>query len=136
MALEDKINQLAPSFGKPTENRFGIPALNANDGPNGWAKGPFPGPPQPRTLGATAFPNEIALAATWDRQRASDFGTALAEEWRGKGSSEIIAPTLNIMRTWHWGRSAETFGEDPFLNGQMASAEVASGAARKRDRDD
>jgi beta-glucosidase len=124
MALEDKISQLAPSFGKPTENRFGIPALNANDGPNGWAKGPFPGPPQPRALGVTAFPNEIALAATWDRQRASDFGTALAEEWRGKGSSEIIAPTLNIMRTWHWGRSAETLGEDPFLNGQMAAAEV------------
>ncbi|WP_162601545.1 glycoside hydrolase family 3 C-terminal domain-containing protein [Occallatibacter savannae] len=126
MALEDKISQLAPSFGKPTENRFGIPALNANDGPNGWAQGPFPGPAQPRALGVTAFPNEIALAATWDRQRADDFGTALAEEWRGKGSSEIIAPTLNIMRTWHWGRSAETFGEDPFLNGQMASVEVAA----------
>ena len=126
MTLDEKISQLAPSFGKPAENRFGILSLNANDGPNGWAKGPFPGPPQPSALGVTAFPNEIALAATWDRQRANDFGTALAEEWRGKGSSEIIAPTLNIMRTWHWGRSAETFGEDPFLNGQMAAAEVAA----------
>jgi beta-glucosidase len=126
MPLDDKISQLSPSFGKPAENRFGIPSLNPNDGPNGWAKGPFPGPPQPRALGVTAFPNEIALAATWDRERASDFGASLAEEWRGKGSSEIIAPTLNIMRTWHWGRSAETFGEDPFLNGQMAAAEVAA----------
>jgi beta-glucosidase len=124
MTLEEKITQLAPSFGKPATNRFGIPPLNPNDGPNGWAKGPFPGPPQPSALGVTAFPNEIALAATWDRKRANDFGVALAEEWRGKGSSEIIAPTLNIMRTWHWGRSAETFGEDPFLNGQMAAAEV------------
>ena len=126
MSLDEKISQLAPSFGKPATNRFGIPSLNPNDGPNGWAKGPFPGPPQPSALGVTAFPNEIALAATWDRQRASDFGAALAEEWRGKGSSEIIAPTLNIMRTWHWGRSAETFGEDPFLNAQMAAAEVAA----------
>lgn len=126
MPLDDKISQLAPSFGKPTENRFGIPSLNPNDGPNGWAKGPFPGPPPPSALGVTAFPNEIALAATWDRERASEFGASLAEEWRGKGSSEIIAPTLNIMRTWHWGRSAETFGEDPFLNGQMAAAEVAA----------
>jgi beta-glucosidase len=126
MTVDEKISQLAPSFGKPVQNRFGIPSLNANDGPNGWAKGPFPGPPQPSALGVTAFPNEIALAATWDRKRATDYGTALAEEWRGKGSSEIIAPTLNIMRTWHWGRSAETFGEDPFLNGQMAAAEVAA----------
>jgi beta-glucosidase len=126
MSLDEKISQLAPSFGKAAQNRFGIPSLNANDGPNGWAKGPFPGPPKPSALGVTAFPNEIALAATWDRKRASDFGAALAEEWRAKGSSEIIAPTLNIMRTWHWGRSAETFGEDPFLNAQMASAEVAA----------
>jgi beta-glucosidase len=124
MTFDEKIAQLTPSFGKPATNRFGIPSLNANDGPNGWARGPFPGPPQPSALGVTAFPNEIALAATWDRERASDLGAALAEEWRGKGSSEIIAPTLNIMRTWHWGRSAETFGEDPFLNGQMAAAEV------------
>jgi beta-glucosidase len=126
MTVDEKIAQLASSFGKPATNRFGIPSLNANDGPNGWAKGPFPGPPQPSALGVTAFPNEIALAATWDRNRASQFGAALAEEWRGKGSSEIIAPTLNIMRTWHWGRSAETFGEDPFLNGQMAAAEVSA----------
>jgi beta-glucosidase len=126
MTLDEKIAVFAPSFGRSVSNRFGIPSLNPNDGPNGWAKGPFPGPPQPSALGVTAFPNEIALAATWDRHRASDFGAALAEEWRGKGSSEIIAPTLNILRTWHWGRSAETFGEDPFLTGELAAAEVAA----------
>jgi beta-glucosidase len=125
MTLDEKIGQLAPSFGKPVQSRHGIPSLNPNDGPNGWARGPFPGPPQPSALGVTAFPNEIALAATWDRGWADELGAALAEEWRGKGSAEIIAPTLNIMRTWHWGRSAETFGEDPFLTGQMAAAEVA-----------
>ncbi len=127
MSLEEKLAHISTQgFGaKPQPDRFGIPSLNPNDGPNGFAKGPFPGPPSPSALGVTAFPNEIVLAATWDRQRASDFGKALGEEWRGKGSSEIIAPTLNIMRTWHWGRSAETFGEDPFLTGQMAAAEVA-----------
>jgi beta-glucosidase len=126
MTLEDKIAHLSVSLGEPKPDRFGIPALHPNDGPNGFAKGPFPGPPSPSALGVTAFPNEIALAATWDRSRATEFGKALGEEWRGKGSSEIIAPTLNIMRTWHWGRSAETFGEDPFLNGQMATAEVSA----------
>ena len=126
MTLEEKIGHLGASNVKPNEDRFGIPFLGAADGPNGFARGPFPGPPPPSAIGVTAFPNEIALAATWDRERASDFGKALGEEWRGKGSSEIIGPTQNIMRTWHWGRSAETFGEDPYLNGQMASAEVSA----------
>jgi beta-glucosidase len=123
MSLEEKISHVME---RPKADRFAIPSLNAADGPNGFAMGPFPGPPRPSALGVTAFPNEIALAATWDRNRASAFGQALAEEWRGKGSSEIVGPTLNIMRTWHWGRSAETFGEDPFLNGKMAAAEVAA----------
>jgi beta-glucosidase len=123
MSPDEKINHILE---RPKPDRFAIPPLNAADGPNGYAKGPIPGPPPPSALGVTAFPNEIALAATWDRNRASDFGQALAEEWRGKGSSEIVGPTLNIMRTWHWGRSAETFGEDPFLNGQMAAAEISA----------
>jgi beta-glucosidase len=123
MNLEEKISHVME---RPKADRFAIPSLNAADGPNGFARGPLPGPPPPSALGVTAFPNEIALAATWDRKRASAFGQALAEEWRGKGSSEIVGPTLNIMRTWHWGRSAETFGEDPFLNGSMAAAEVSA----------
>jgi beta-glucosidase len=123
MSPGEKINHILE---RPKPDRFAIPPLNPADGPNGYAKGPIPGPPPPSALGVTAFPNEIALAATWDRNRASDFGQALAEEWRGKGSSEIVGPTLNIMRTWHWGRSAETFGEDPFLNGQMAAAEISA----------
>ena len=77
-------------------------------------------------VGVTAFPNEIAVAATWDRDIAAGFGQALAEEWRGKGLSQIIGPTLNMMRTWHSGRSAETYGEDPFLTGEMASAETTA----------
>ncbi len=100
--------------------------LKAADGPNGIARGPFPGPPAPMAVGVTAFPNEISVAASWDRQLAAEFGTALGQEWRGKGLSEIIGPTLNMMRTWHWGRSAETYGEDPFLTAEMASAEIAA----------
>ena len=123
MSPEEKLNHILE---RPKPDHFAIPPLNPADGPNGYAKGPIPGPPPPSALGVTAFPNEIALAATWDRNRASDFGQALAEEWRGKGSSEIVGPTLNIMRTWHWGRSAETFGEDPFLNGQLVAAEVSA----------
>lgn len=45
MTLDEKISQLGPTFGKPVQSRLGIPSLHANDGPNGWAKGPFPGSP-------------------------------------------------------------------------------------------
>jgi beta-glucosidase len=126
MTLEQKIDYLGDPTGKAEPDKFSTLRLKASDGPNGIARGPFPGPPPPIAVGVTAFPNEIGVAATWDRVLAASFGKALGEEWYGKGLTEIIAPTLNIMRTWHWGRSAETYGEDPFLNGEMASAEVGA----------
>jgi beta-glucosidase len=126
MSLPEKLQRLDSPSGAQTGAGENLLKLRAADGPNGIARGPFPGPPPPSAIGVTAFPNEIVVASTWDRDMAAQFGTALAEEWRGKGLSEIIGPTLNIMRTWHWGRSAETYGEDPFLTGEMASAEVAA----------
>ena len=74
MNLEEKINHIIE---RPKPDRFAIPSLNPADGPNGYARGPLPGPPPPSALGVTAFPNEIALAATWDRNRAFAFGQAL-----------------------------------------------------------
>jgi beta-glucosidase len=124
MSLPEKLQRLDSRPGP--QNGAGFLQVRAADGPNGIARGPFPGPPPPSALGVTAFPNEIVMAATWDRDMAAQFGNALAEEWRGKGLSEIIGPTLNMMRTWHWGRSAETYGEDPFLTAEMASAEVSA----------
>jgi beta-glucosidase len=123
MSLPEKFERLDSPRGAQAE--AGLLRVRAADGPNGIARGPFPGPPPPSALGVTAFPNEIVVASSWDRDMATQFGKALAEEWNGKGLSEIIGPTLNIMRTWHWGRSAETYGEDPFLTGEMASAEVS-----------
>ena len=123
MSLPEKLERLDSPPG--AQAGAGLLKVRAADGPNGIARGPFPGPPPPSALGVTAFPNEIVVASSWDRDMATEFGKALAEEWNGKGLSEIIGPTLNIMRTWHWGRSAETYGEDPFLTGEMASAEVS-----------
>ncbi len=124
MTMEQKFLRLDHSFGPPPAGSFDFPQTSAVDGPNGIARGPFPGPPPPMAIGVTAFPNEIVVAASWNRDLSRQFGVALAEEWRGKGLSEIIGPTLNLMRTWHWGRSAETYGEDPYLAGEMAAAEV------------
>lgn len=107
--------------------KLGLPVLGGgSDGPNGIAdiSEVFGQQPAPRSLHVTAFPTVITLAASWDRDLARRFGSALAEEFRGKGLVADLGPTLNILRTWHWGRSAETFGEDPFLTGELATAEV------------
>jgi beta-glucosidase len=109
--------------------KLGLPAIGgASDGPNGIAdmSALFGTPTGERSKNVTAFPNVITLGATWDRELAQRFGTAMAEEFRGKGLSADLGPTLNLIRTWHGGRSAETYGEDPFLIGELAVPEIAA----------
>lgn len=106
--------------------RLGLISPPGSDGPNGIAGGGiFPGPIPPRSLNVTAFPTVITLAATWDRSLAKRFGEAVGEEFAGKGMGSVLGPTVNLLRTWHWGRSAETFGEDPYLMSEMVVPEVA-----------
>lgn len=98
-----------------------------SDGPNGIAdmSGLFPGgKPAARSLGVTAFPNVIVLGASWDRELAARFGRALGEEFRGKGMTQNLGPTMNLIRTWHGGRSAETFSEDPYLMTELVVPEI------------
>jgi beta-glucosidase len=95
--------------------RLGIPGQAFSDGPNGVGHG---------AAGVTAFPNAEVLAATWDTALAGRFGTALGDEASGKGLNVLAAPTINILRTPRWGRAAETFGEDPYLSGQIVAAEI------------
>ena len=95
--------------------RLGIPGLSPSDGPNGVREG---GP------GKTAFPNAHIVAASWDRSLAESFGTAIGAEAFGKGYNILLGPTVNILRVPEWGRAAETLGEDPYLAGQIAAAEI------------
>jgi beta-glucosidase len=95
--------------------RLGIPGLTPTDGPNGVRGG---GP------GKTAFPNAEVVAASWDRSVAEAFGAAAGAETAGKGFNILLGPTVNILRVPQWGRAAETLGEDPFLAGQIAAAEI------------
>jgi beta-glucosidase len=112
-------------YGAAALTRLGLEPAPGADGPNGIAGGGiFSGPIAPRSLNVTAFPNVITLAATWDRSLAARFGVALGEEFSGKGLAADLGPTINLLRTWHWGRSAETFGEDPFLMGEMVVPEI------------
>ena len=72
----------------------------------------------------TAFPAPIAQAATWDPPLQKRFGRELGSEaWR-KGVNVMLAPDVNVDRVPLDGRNYESLGEDPFLAGQTAVAEI------------
>ena len=101
--------------------RLGIPPLSARDGPNGIGTG---------ERGVTAFPNAVNIGASWDRGLARQFGQALGQELRAKGFDWFFAPTVEVLRTPLWGRAAETYGEDPFLNGALVAPEISGVQSR------
>ncbi len=123
MTLEEKLAELGGITGRSPNQRLGLNSGGGSDGPNGIAS-MGSGPPQARGRNVTAFANAVTLAATWDRKLASQYGKALGEEFIGKGSNTVLGPTINIMRTWHWGRNGETFSEDPYLTAEIAVAEI------------
>jgi beta-glucosidase len=92
--------------------RLGLPDLCMGDGPAGVGNG---------LTGVTQFPAPIALAASWDRSLAHEFGVAMGGEHAAKGRNVVLAPTVNIIRTPLWGRMGEALSEDPYLTAQMAT---------------
>jgi beta-glucosidase len=95
---------------------FGVPNVNADDGPDGL-----------RNPGTTAMPSGQALAATFDRALAFAYGSVVGSEARGEGFNEWLGPAVDIDRTPLAGRQPEAEGEDPFLAGNTA-AQVVAGA--------
>ncbi len=93
--------------------RLGIPELTLTDGPAGIRHGP-----------GTAFPAPVALAASWDRALAESYGVAMGAEAKAKGQNVLLAPMVNIVRVPEGGRNFETFGEDPYLTAQIATADI------------
>jgi len=75
-------------------------------------------------LGSTSFPQPIALSTTWDPEFIFKVFTAGAQETRARGSHQVLGPNLDIAREPRWGRTEETFGEDPYLISRMAVAIV------------
>ncbi|HEX3491205.1 MAG TPA: glycoside hydrolase family 3 C-terminal domain-containing protein [Streptosporangiaceae bacterium] len=94
---------------------LGIPAVNQQDGPAGVGDG---------VGGVTQLPAPVDLAASWDPGLAGCYGKVIGTEERGKGVEEVYGPTINIVRVPQWGRAFEALGEDPYLDGQVAAAEV------------
>jgi beta-glucosidase len=74
------------------------------------------------TVGATLFPQEIGLAATWNPGLAKTFGEITAYETRASGIPWNFSPVLDLGRQPLWSRTFETLGEDPYLISQMGAA--------------
>lgn len=131
MTTEEKVSLLAgsgwmESTGVP---RLGIPAIKMADGPMGiriWTGSSAETSVEGlvRTFSSTAFPAGINLAASWDPALARDEGRVIGEEVVSVGRDMILGPTVNIQRTPLWGRNFESYGEDPYLAGRIATGYV------------
>ncbi|MFY0653999.1 MAG: glycoside hydrolase family 3 C-terminal domain-containing protein [Cyclobacteriaceae bacterium] len=73
---------------------------------------------------ATIFPQPIARASSWDVELEEAVASAIAQETRSRGSNLALTPNIDLARDPRYGRSDETFGEDPYLTSQMAIAIV------------
>src|SRR5215208_74407 len=127
LTLAEKVSLMShPAHGVP---RLNIPAYNY------WSEALHG---VGRNGRATVFPQAIGMAATWDKELIQRVASAIVDEGRAKYHAALRrngytdqyqglnfwAPNVNIFRDPRWGRGQETWGEDPFLTGEMASAFV------------
>ena len=130
MTLDEKISQLHGIRDDekgiyrfvPGVPRLGIPAFQITNGPAGAGPGGTR-PPRPQAP-ATALPSPIALASTWDRRLAREYGVIAGAESRAIGNGLLEAPTINIVRLPQNGRTFEGYGEDPYLAGELSVANI------------
>jgi beta-glucosidase len=72
----------------------------------------------------TSYPAAIGLASTWDPELLHEVFTADAAEARSRGVQECLAPVLDLARDPRWGRTEETYGEDPYLVSRLGVAAI------------
>ena len=126
MTVEEKLSQM--NYNAPAIERLGIPAYN-------WWSECLHGAARNGT--ATVFPQSIALAASFHKERMREVASVISDEIRAKynenkkqGFTEIYqgitmcSPNINLFRDPRWGRGQETYGEDPVLTGMMATEYV------------
>ncbi|RXP44530.1 beta-glucosidase [Lutibacter sp. HS1-25] len=74
--------------------------------------------------GTTVYPSPITLAATWNDDFSYLVGKQTAKEMRATGSHWAFSPNIDVLRDPRWGRVGETFGEDPYMVGNMGAAMI------------
>jgi len=110
--MANEINEIQKYFVE--ETRLGIPIIPFDEALHGLVR-----------EGATVFPQSIAIAATWDTTLMNEVAKAIAMETKSRGIRQILSPVLNIARNVRWGRTEETYGEDPTLTTQMSLAYIS-----------
>src|SRR5215469_12226784 len=95
------------------KTRLGIPLLFAGESLHGFME-----------YGSTSFPQALGLASTWDPALVKRVFTAAGDEARSSGTDWVFTPVLDLARDPRWGRTEETYGEDPYLVSRMAVAAV------------
>jgi beta-glucosidase len=104
------------------ETRLGIPVMAHEECLSGLM-----------VRGATLFPSSLAYGATWNPDLIEAVGRAIGDEARSVGCRQGLAPVLDVARDARWGRTEETFGEDPYLTGVLATRYVRGLQGDKRD---
>lgn len=93
------------------KTRLGIPEIFQGEALHGFM-----------SFGATSFPQAIGLASAWDPDLMHEVFTAAADEMASSGVNQAFAPVINLSRDPRWGRTGETYGEDPLLTSRLAVA--------------
>ena len=123
MTLAEKVTQMNVYEIKAI-SRFGIKTTNALEALHGiwdWRIG---------NTSTTIFPMSIGLGATWDTSVIRSMGAAISDEVRAlnntgvKSGMYVLSPVVNMARDPRWGRTGETYGEDPHLTSLMGMAYV------------
>lgn len=104
------------------ETRLGIPAISHEECLTGVM-----------TREGTLFPSALAYGATWNPALIEAIAEQIGNECRAVGCQHGLAPVLDVSRDVRWGRTEETFGEDPYLVGVMATRYVRGLQGPKRD---
>lgn len=95
------------------ETRLGIPVDFTNEGIRGLTH-----------YQATSFPAQIGQASTWNEDLVHQIGRITGREARALGYTNIYSPILDVARDPRWGRTVETYGENPYLVGTLGTAAV------------
>ena len=95
------------------KTRLGIPAIFQGEALHGFM-----------AYGSTSFPQVLGLASTWDPALVQQAFTAAADEMASAGVNQAFTPVLDLARDPRWGRTEETYGEDPYLVSRMGVAAI------------
>ena len=95
------------------KTRLGIPMLFMGEALHGFME-----------YHSTSFPQALALASTWDPGLVHEVFTAAGDEAGSRGVGQVFTPVLDIARDPRWGRTEETYGEDPYLASRIGVAAI------------